>query len=148
MDELESGCRVGDSGRRPDAEGGAWKGMKEHELVMRQSSASLSRSGATRALYTIGDGGGVWYGDRARAGERLQSYVTKMNPSHESQLYPPPLRAKAAKSFSRHSSKPASRQIDLPPTPEPARKNISAPPPRRLQPPRPAAAPLSPPKRT
>jgi hypothetical protein len=59
MDELESGCRVGDDGRRPDAEGGgAGKGMKEHELIMRQSSASLSRSGATRALHTIGDGGG------------------------------------------------------------------------------------------
>jgi hypothetical protein len=52
-----------------------------------------------------------------------------------------------AKSFSRHSSESVSRKIDLPPAPEPARTSISASPPRRLQPPRPAAAPLSPPKR-
>jgi hypothetical protein len=59
MEELESGCRAGDGGRRPNAEGGGTgKGKKEHELVMRQSSASLSRSGATRALHTVGDGGG------------------------------------------------------------------------------------------
>jgi hypothetical protein len=36
MEELKSGCRAGDGGRRPDAEGGgAGKGMGEYELVTR-----------------------------------------------------------------------------------------------------------------
>jgi hypothetical protein len=111
--ELESGCRAGDGGRWPDAEGGAGKGMKEHEFIMRQSSMSLSRSGAVWALDAVGDDGGgqvewrrvVWrwssgrwapstLRDQNESKPRGLSFIHRRCAPSRQILFPPPLRVR------------------------------------------------------
>jgi hypothetical protein len=140
MEELESGCRAGDGGRRPDAEGGgAGKGIEEHDLVTRQSSTSSSCSKGWR---------------RQTGGAEACGLVTELgqvsfNPTRpkwiqaaRSQLYPLLLRAKPPNPFpATVPSVLATKSIPRPRL-SPLEQIFR----RCLQPPRPATAPLSPPK--